>query len=226
MTPAPCLRSVRLGVGVLLVLAGALLCLAVSPVAADPPPWAPAHGWRAGHGKHEQRHRYRDDHVRYEWRERHRGHGDEYRERVEYRRATEPTLSRAPDSRCGFFTGLVGAAAGGALGAQFGGGDGQLATTAAGTLLGYLVGSGIGRSMDYADRDCLGRTLERVPDAQTVAWRNPNADAFYRVTPYESYRSEGRYCREYTVRAVVAGRQQQAFGIACRQPDGSWQIVR
>ena len=210
MRSASASRKLRLGAGVALVLAGALLCLASSPVAAAPPPVAPAHDGRAAQTGQDLRH--------------------ERRARRAYApaagRAYAPAAGAVPFSRCGLVTGIVGAAAGGALGAQLGGGDGRLATTAAGTLLGYLVGSGIGRSMDYADRDCLGRTLERVPDAQTVAWRNPGADAFYRVTPYESYRSDGRYCREYTLRAAVAGRQQQAFGIACRQPDGSWQIVR
>jgi hypothetical protein len=33
------------------------------------------------------------------------------------------------------------------------------------------------------------------------------------------------YCREFQSTIVVEGRQQQAFGTACLQPDGSWQIV-
>lgn len=41
--------------------------------------------------------------------------------------------------------GLAGAALGGLLGAQFGGGKGQLASTAVGVLLGGLMGSEIGR---------------------------------------------------------------------------------
>jgi hypothetical protein len=39
--------------------------------------------------------------------------------------------------------GLVGAAAGGFLGSQFGHGDGQLAATAAGTVAGFLLGQRI-----------------------------------------------------------------------------------
>ena len=35
----------------------------------------------------------------------------------------------------------------------------------------------------------------------------------------------GRYCREYTTEAVVGGRTKQVYGTACRQPDGSWQLV-
>ena len=53
---------------------------------------------------------------------------------------------------------LTGAAGGGLLGAQFGDGQVQLATTAAGTLAGALIGSEIGRSMD---RPSSGAT--RIP---------------------------------------------------------------
>jgi surface antigen len=36
--------------------------------------------------------------------------------------------------------------------------------------------------------------------------------------------ADGRYCREYQTVATVGGRRQQAYGTACRQPDGSWQM--
>jgi len=32
----------------------------------------------------------------------------------------------------------------------------------------------------------------------------------------------GRECREYTFTAQIAGSQQEIYGIACREPDGSW----
>lgn len=32
-------------------------------------------------------------------------------------------------------------------------------------------------------------------------------------------------CREYQTTITVAGRQQPAYGVTCRQPDGSWRIV-
>lgn len=33
------------------------------------------------------------------------------------------------------------------------------------------------------------------------------------------------YCREYTREVIVDGQPAQAYGQACRQPDGSWRIV-
>jgi surface antigen len=32
-------------------------------------------------------------------------------------------------------------------------------------------------------------------------------------------------CREYTGTVTIAGKPQQAFGTACRQPDGTWRIT-
>jgi hypothetical protein len=32
-------------------------------------------------------------------------------------------------------------------------------------------------------------------------------------------------CREYQTQITVAGKPQQAYGVTCRQPDGSWRIV-
>jgi surface antigen len=46
------------------------------------------------------------------------------------------------------------------------------------------------------------------------------------VTPTQTFQTQdGRYCREYTADARIGGRVQQTYGTACRQPDGSWQIV-
>lgn len=46
------------------------------------------------------------------------------------------------------------------------------------------------------------------------------------VTPTrDGYSSAGRYCREYQQTIVVGGRNESAYGTACQQPDGSWEIV-
>jgi surface antigen len=35
----------------------------------------------------------------------------------------------------------------------------------------------------------------------------------------------GALCREYQSTVVVGGKQEQAYGTACRQADGSWKVV-
>lgn len=213
------LASTRLGG----FLAALLLGVTLSPVsAADPPPWAPAYGYRHKHGHH---HRHEYDHEReHEYED----HDDDGRR---YRPAPHPAYY---DANVGISRGtcnrdkvgaLLGGAVGGVVGSQFGKGDGKLASTAAGAVLGFLVGQSIGRSMDRADVFCTGRVLERAPDHHTVAWRDPDTQARYAVTPIKTYHTDGRYCREYVTKSTIGGRVRQVYGRACRNPDGSWQAV-
>jgi len=122
---------------------------------------------------------------------------------------------------------LLGGATGGILGAQLGHGSGRAAAIAGGAVLGALVGGGIGRSMDLLDQAYVAGALEYSSTREPVGWRNPDTDARYEVTPLETYqRGDGRYCREYRTTAVIGGREQEVYGTACRQPDGSWEVVR
>lgn len=125
---------------------------------------------------------------------------------------------------------LVGAATGGLLGAQIGRGSGQLAAVAAGTLLGAFVGNSVGRSLDAADRLYAERAahdaFEYSRAGSVSSWRNPDTGHYGTVQPLRTYQTPaGRYCREYQQTVTVGGRTQRAYGTACRQPDGSWEIV-
>ena len=126
---------------------------------------------------------------------------------------------------------LGGAALGGLAGAQIGAGTGKLAATGAGVFLGGLLGSEVGKSLDRADRIYMARTtqstLEYRPSGTRAAWRNPDTGHYGTVEPMRTYRtSSGRYCREFYQTVEVGGRIQEAYGTACRQPDGTWQIVQ
>ncbi len=118
---------------------------------------------------------------------------------------------------------------GGLLGSQIGGGNGQLIATGAGVLLGAYAGGEIGKSLDRADRMYMERStsqaLETVPSGRSVAWNNPDSGHYGAVTPQRTYEASGSYCREFTQTVNVGGRSQRAYGTACRQPDGTWQIT-
>ena len=126
--------------------------------------------------------------------------------------------------------GLTGAALGGLLGAQFGGGRGQLATTAVGVLLGALAGSEIGRTMDQVDRMKASQAATQATQAplgQTITWNNPNTGNYGTYTPTrDGTSSSGEYCREYQQTVTIGGQTQQGYGIACRQPDGTWRLMK
>jgi len=125
--------------------------------------------------------------------------------------------------------GLSGAALGGLLGAQFGSGTGKLATTGAGVLIGALVGSQIGKGLDDVDKLKANQAIQGAqvaPLNQTIAWNNPETGNSGTVTPVrDGTTSTGAYCREFQQTVTVGGKTEEAYGTACRQPDGSWQIV-
>ncbi len=124
---------------------------------------------------------------------------------------------------------LLGAVGGGLLGSQIGGGTGKLIAVGAGTLLGAFVGHQVGESLDKADVDYSKRAQERAhtaPIGQQISWSNPETGHAGTITPNrEGNDTSGNYCREYQQTVTVAGKTEQAFGTACRQPDGSWKVV-
>ena len=160
-----------------------------------PPPWAPAHGYRK------------------------KRRGTYYMYDAPYgiydRTCWRDDLGQA-----------LGAVAGGVAGYQVGKGHGKTAAVIGGTIIGALIGGHIGRSMDDVDQHCVGQALEHAPPNQPITWQNPQYGGQYQVTPQQPYQDQqGRYCREYQTTATVGGQPQQVYGKACRQPDGSWQVV-
>ena len=125
---------------------------------------------------------------------------------------------------------LIGTVAGGVLGSQFGSGSGSMAAVGIGALAGAFIGGSIGSHLDEYDKKLLAKTsrqaLEFSPSGQKVAWNNPDSGNRGSITPTSTFKERGRYCREYTQEVIVGGKKQSAYGKACRQPDGSWEIVK
>jgi surface antigen len=125
---------------------------------------------------------------------------------------------------------VLGGVAGGLLGSQVGGGSGKLAATAVGTFLGLFLGNEVGKSLDKADKAYAAQVhhtaLEKQVAGTTSSWKNPDSGNSGTVTPTRTYQaSSGQYCREYQQTVTVGGRTENAFGKACRQPDGSWKVT-
>lgn len=178
-----------------------------------PPDHAPAHGYRNKH-KNKHKRKYRDD--------------DDVDIVIHSpRRHTPPPFACDHSSISNADIGSVlGGVIGGILGSKVGKGDGKTAAIIAGTVIGSILGSNVGGSMDRVDQYCAGQTFERAPDNQPVAWVNPDTRDQYTVTPTSSYeRRDGRTCREYTTDVQIGGRTEQKVGTACRNNDGSWQII-
>lgn len=189
-----------------------LACGCLSSALADPPGWAPAYGYRAKHG-----HRHRDSD-----RDRVTRRDDDDHERAAVAIPYGINLGRCNRQQIGeVLGGIAGAVAGSTVR-----GDGRPVAMIGGAILGVLIGGHIGHAMDQADESCVGETLEYAKAGQTVTWNNPDTDTAYRVTPQAAIRApDGEYCREYQTTIIVEGKEQQAYGKACRQPDGSWKRV-
>lgn len=139
-----------------------------------------------------------------------------------------------PGSREGFgtFMGAIGGALiGSALsdgGGHHGGGDG--AAIMIGALAGAAIGSSIGRSLDEADRikmyQAQQAAFESYPSGQAATWYNPDSGNSGSYVPEPAYENnDGQYCREYQQTVTIGGEAENAYGKACRQPDGSWKII-
>ena len=121
---------------------------------------------------------------------------------------------------------LIGGAAGAAAGSAIGGGTGRTVAIILGALLGSQVGANIGRHMDEQDRLRTAEVMEFNPTGKSTTWHNPDEQTTYTVTPTRTFHTTAGPCREFTMDAKVGGEPQQVYGTACRQPDGSWKIVK
>ena len=187
---------------------------------ADPPPWAPAHGFREKHQPGHNHQREEDD----------ENDDDDQGKRVRVVHAqpvyvapygiSQGTCNRQLLGR------VLGGAAGAAIGSQIGGGDGKTVAIIGGTILGAIVGGNVGQSMDCVDQGCVGQILEHAPDGRPIAWTDTNNGGRYQVTPDKPYQTnQGQYCRKYLTNAVIGGYDRQVYSTACRQPNGVWQMV-
>jgi len=137
-----------------------------------------------------------------------------------------------PGSKQGFGT-MLGAIGGAAIGSALGdNGDGatHFFAVAAGTVAGAAIGSSIGKSLDDADRQAMVRSrqmaLETYTSGQTSNWYNPDTGNSGSYQPQPATQDEnGAYCREYQQTITVGGKTEEAYGKACRQPDGTWKIA-
>jgi surface antigen len=122
---------------------------------------------------------------------------------------------------------VSGAVAGGLLGSTVGQGGGQMVAIAAGTLIGAYLGGSIGKNMDDNDKARMNQALDSNNVGQPAYWNNAKNNASYQVTPVKNVSVSGnKYCREYRTVADIAGKKQQMYGTACRQPDGTWKAVK
>jgi len=63
-----------------------------------------------------------------------------------------------------------------------------------------------------------------APIGERIIWQQGAASGAVTATR-EGTSTSGRYCREFLQEVLIGGRKEQAYGTACRQPDGSWEVI-
>ena len=124
----------------------------------------------------------------------------------------------------------IGAIGGAFAGQNLGKGSGKTLGIAAGALLGAYVGNQVGASLDRADMAYYNKVSQEALEVSTVGktstWKNPDSGNSGSITPTKTYQTEDKtYCREFTQTINVGGKSEEAFGTACRQPDGTWKLL-
>ena len=165
----------------------------------DPPPWAPAHGWRKKNDP------YYTGYSGKRWR---KDYG-----------VVEGSCNREAVGAA------VGGIAGGAVGSQFGKGSGRQVAIVVGAIVGATIGAQIGHDLDNADRACMGHALELAGDNRRVKWSNPDTGTTYLLTPVRGFAITGHPCREFDLRTSHGGHSETGKGQACQIGDGTWQLV-
>lgn len=128
---------------------------------------------------------------------------------------------------------LLGAGLGGWAGSAIGHGDGRLAVTGAGVLIGGVIGNELGRPSYRADYSSHPNIYNAYPydmfPTPSYATYQPNYVAPPSPPPQPvTYIDEdyGSYCRQYSETIRIGNHVHESYGTACLQPDGSWHVVQ
>lgn len=178
----------------------AAFCIALPAATyADPPPWAPAHGWRKKHDP---------EYVGYTGTKWQKDYG----------------IISGQCNR-GAIGAVVGGAVGGAVGSTVGKGDGRTAAIIIGTVIGSVIGAKIGNDIDEADRACFGHALELARDNKRVVWSNEETGVNYQLTPLAGFKQNGKNCRAFVTKTTFKNKSNEQHGKACREEDGEWRVL-
>ena len=135
------------------------------------------------------------------------------------------SLSACNENSEGFGT-LIGGVLGGIIGSEVS--DGSTGGILLGAAVGAAIGNNIGSQLDDNDRNhqqyAFQQAMEYNQTGATSDWYNPDSGNSGSFVPQPAYEADNRYCREFTQTVQIANEDQEMYGTACRQPDGTWKI--
>jgi surface antigen len=72
----------------------------------------------------------------------------------------------------------------------------------------------------------VGSVLEYSRTGQATVWQDPDTGKTFTTTPVRTHMTSAGPCREYIMSVMIGDQEQQAYGTACRERDGSWKLQR
>ena len=180
------------------IVALALIAAGAVSALADPPPHAPAHGWRKKHDPY---------YVGYSG--------------VRYEKDFGIVSGRCNREEIAT---VVGGAVGGYLGSRIAT-EHPVDGTVIGAAAGAVVGKRIGRELDERDRHCFGHALDIGEAGRPVVWMNESTGVRYELVPGASRTRNGAACREFRMTALDGRARSSRSGLACRVQPGVWEIA-
>ena len=177
-----------------ITIAALAMALAL-PVAAEPPPWAKAHGWR-------------------------KKNDPNY---VGYTGKKWTTDYGVVEGHCNTdqIGAAVGAVVGGVVGSRVGDEKDRPVAILVGGVIGAVIGAKVGRAIDDSDRACMGHALELAGEHKTVAWKSSKG-VQYELTPTRNLGDRANPCREFLTKVSSAKASDAVKGVACRRANGEW----
>ncbi len=129
---------------------------------------------------------------------------------------------------------IAGAAGGAAAGKAIGGqGTSGYVGLILGAVVGGYLGGEIGKRLSDRDRQQqASATNQALETASPQSWSNTETGAKGSVEPTKTFTSNvgstsGQTCRDFSSSATAGdGTSGTGKGTACKQPDGTWKIVR
>jgi surface antigen len=121
---------------------------------------------------------------------------------------------------------ILGAVAGGLIGSQFGGGTGQIFTTAAGALAGAAIGGAIGAALDEQDREEMARiTTASFESGREQRYTSAHSGARLKVHIVKTAKTDQKVCRTAAQEVTLKdGTQSSQQVTACKAAGGSWVV--
>ena len=117
-----------------------------------------------------------------------------------------------------------GAVAGGVLGNKVGDGSGQKLATVIGAMAGGLAGNWIGKNVDEnVKRKAAAAQTQALDTGESITWAEGEDTGTVEIVR-SGHNDRGETCREFSHTVQIGGREEQAYGVACRDAAGDWKI--